>query len=180
MASPEVESVCGKAGSIVSKISGPSAVAAVGAFVLSAAFYKAFQDPAGADFARNVALGGVGLGVASLVSALTGKDIKNPIALINGLKAADPRKVLQKTGELYGKDPGKAAKYIGDKLEGMTARQREAFSTYVRHEAKMSQFRSAAPSAEEAKVAKGRDVFRSVTMGVSMPRQRYGSDLKRG
>lgn len=180
MASPEVESVCGKSVGIVSKISGPSAVAALGALVGSVVFYKAFQDPAGAELARNVALGGVGLGVASLLSALTGKDVKNPLALITGLKASDPRKVLQKTGELYDKDPGKAAKYIDDKLEGMTTRQREAFSTYVRHEAKMSQFRSAAPSADEAKVAKGRDVFRSVTMGVSMPRQRYGSDLGRG
>lgn len=180
MASKEVENLAGRAGRIVSKISGPSAVASIATLVGSAFFYQAFKDAAGAELAQNVFLGGVGLGVTSLVSALSGKGMGNPLELINGLKKNDPHKVLLKTGELYSKNPEKASNYLNEALGGMSLQQREAFSTFVRHESKMSQFRSSAPTADEAKVAKGRDVFRSVTMGISMPRQHQRSGLDRG
>lgn len=182
MASQNVERVAGRVGRVASKISGPTALMALGTIVSSVGFYNAeiFQDAAGLEFARNVGIGGAGLGLASLVAAWTGKDIASPADMIRSLRGNDPRDILKKAGQMVGKNPDKAISYMESRLDKMSLKQREAFSNYVRYDSKMSQFRSEKPDADAVHVAKGREVFRSASMGISLPRREHavGYDIK--
>ena len=180
-ASESVKNINKRSRNIVEKIayniSGHSAVAAIASLGASLAFYQLFKDPVGLELVKNVALGAVGFSVTSLVGALVASDTKNPLELIDKLRNNNPQDILKKSGELYQKKPEKAFQHMKFKLDRMTLLQKNAFAGFVAHGRKMAQFTKELPTPTEAKIATGRDVYRSVNLGVSMPRQKYSSDL---
>lgn len=180
--SKNVGKIVNKALGVANKLSGPTAMASMVIFTFGVGAHNAdiFQDPAGLETAANWMKAGAGLGVASIVAACSGGDIKNPRDLINQWKNNNPEKILQKAGRLYQKDPAKAHKYMSDRLETMSVQQRTAFSNYVTYSAKMSGFSNQQKTKDDLLRDKGREVFRQSILDVPVPQKKYtvGYDIK--